>query len=209
MPTPKKYLAPFEENEYYHVYNQTVGNRLLFTKEENYRYFLKKFDEYLSDYVEIDAWCLMGNHFHFLLRIKTISELTKEAKLQLVLFDSLNKCIVNQFKKFFTAYSAAFNKQENTIGVLFEPKFKRIWVDNENYYARLIYYIHANPLHHGIMKDFEHYEWSSYKRILSSTKTKLAKEKVLEWFNGVEKYIDFHQQVEIDIKSIEKYLCDF
>ncbi len=208
MPTPKKYLAPFEENKYYHVYNQTVGNRLLFTKWENYRYFLARFEEYLSAWVEVEAWCLMGNHFHFLVRVKAINELEEAAILALKSFDSLNKCIVNQFKKFFTAYSAAFNKQENTVGSLFEPKFKRIWINSETYYTRLIYYIHTNPRHHGVMYDFEYYEWSSYKRMLSPQETKLAKEKVLEWFNGVEGYITFHQQGDIEIKGLEDYLID-
>lgn len=208
MPTPAKYLAIFEEDKYYHVYNQTVSNRPLFTTQENYRYFLEKFDVYLSAWIEMEAWCLMGNHYHFLLRVKTINELTDVEIKQLSKFDSLNDCIVQKFKNFFIAYARAFNKQEGVIGTLFEPKFKRIWVDDEIYYTRLIYYIHTNPRHHGIMKDFQHYEWSSYKRILSPKKTKLAKEKVLAWFNGVEKYIDFHQQDEIDTRGMSDYFLE-
>ena len=127
---------------------------------------------------------------------------------QLSKFTSLNNCIVQQFKNFFIAYARAFGKQEDVKGTLFEPKFKRIWVDDETYYTRLIYYIHANPRHHGIMYDFQYYEWSSDKRMLSPQKTKLAKEKVLAWFNGVDGYIKFHQQDDIDVKGLDNYLID-
>lgn len=75
MLTPTKYLAVFEEDKYYHVYNQTVSNRRLFTTWENYRYFLEKWDAYLSAWIEVDAWCLIGNHFHFLIRVKAANEL--------------------------------------------------------------------------------------------------------------------------------------
>lgn len=208
MPIPEKYLANFEENHYYHVYNHAVYNNILFVRSGNYEYFLRRFDEYLSDWIEVDAWCLMINHFHFLVRVKPINELSEEAKTQLAKFECLHDCISNQFKRFFMAYALAFNKEQNRKGSLFEQQFRRIWVNNETYYTRLVYYIHANPRHHGAMYDFQYYMWSSYGRILNPKPTKLRKEEVLNWFGGEEKYKNFHANGDIDFGDMKDYLID-
>jgi len=40
---------------------------------------MQKFDMYLSDFVELYAFCLMPNHFHLLVKIKEKEELTGDA----------------------------------------------------------------------------------------------------------------------------------
>ena len=54
----------------YHVYNHANGNEKLFLSDENYHYFLKKYYEYVHPIADIFCYCLMPNHFHFLIRIK-------------------------------------------------------------------------------------------------------------------------------------------
>ena len=70
-----KYSMPLEEGKFYHIYNQGNNKENIFYSLENYEYFLYKFDGYLSDLVEVYAYCLMPNHFHFLIRIKELREL--------------------------------------------------------------------------------------------------------------------------------------
>lgn len=41
MPIPDKYLANFEENSIYHVYNRTNNKEKLFLSEENILFFFK------------------------------------------------------------------------------------------------------------------------------------------------------------------------
>ncbi|MCF6359136.1 MAG: transposase [Cyclobacteriaceae bacterium] len=62
-------------NTYYHIYNRANGNENLFRSDENYEYFLKKWGEYISDIADTYAYCLMPNHFHFLIKTKTEIEL--------------------------------------------------------------------------------------------------------------------------------------
>ncbi|GHT10354.1 hypothetical protein FACS189432_06850 [Bacteroidia bacterium] len=74
-----KYIQPLEEGKFYHIYNQGNNHENIFYNDKNYIYFMQKLDRYLSDYLEIYAFCLMPNHFHLLVRIKTIDELDNDA----------------------------------------------------------------------------------------------------------------------------------
>jgi putative transposase len=75
MAKTEHYYTKFEAGNYYHVYNRTVDLKPLFKNEGNYLFFLRKYAEYLSAVVETHAYCLLGNHFHLLIRIKTMDEL--------------------------------------------------------------------------------------------------------------------------------------
>jgi REP element-mobilizing transposase RayT len=207
MAKTEHYFTQFESNAFYHVYNRTVDKSKLFANHGNYMYFLKKLDEYLTDYVEIYAYCLLGNHFHLMIRVlpeKTIKEnllkyqevnperILSSSKSQ-ISEKSVSAIVSHQFKKFFQAYAMAFNKQQNRIGTLFQTPFKRALVEKTEYFKSLVYYIHANPKLHGITQDFTAYEWSSYRRILLETNTKLKKTELLEWFGGINGFLEYHE----------------
>jgi REP element-mobilizing transposase RayT len=66
---------PFEADTIYHVYNHGNGNDLIFREPENYRYFLERFNVYITPVARLYAYCLMPNHFHFLIRLKSKEEL--------------------------------------------------------------------------------------------------------------------------------------
>ena len=67
--------VPFELDTIYHVYNHGNGEDLIFREVENYRFFLKRFKTYINPIAKIYAYCLMPNHFHFLLKIRSEAEL--------------------------------------------------------------------------------------------------------------------------------------
>lgn len=92
----------------------------------------------------------MKNHFHFLVRIKTESELQTSQ-----VYPSKN------FSNLFNAYAKAINKAYGRTGSLFEERFGRIEVTSDAYFAGLIFYIHFNPQKHGFVKDFREWPWSS------------------------------------------------
>jgi len=132
----------------------------MFKTDANYIFFLKKMEIYLSPVLEIYAWCLMNNHFHLMVRIKTMNELTsayrshgsashnKKTWLNTDAVQNpidVHAFVSNQFKKLFQSYAMAFNSQESRIGSLFQNPFKRALVDDDAYFQNLIYYIHANP----------------------------------------------------------------
>lgn len=135
----------------------------MFKSEENYAYFIRQFDKYLSDFVTILSYSLLGNHFHFMIQIKDLSstDLTISEKISnLEKQKSKHEIVSHQFKKFFQSYAMAFNKQHNRIGTLFQTPFKRVLVKNDAYVKELVCYIHTNAQKHSIVEDFREWKWT-------------------------------------------------
>src|SRR5690554_5163811 len=61
--------------KYYHIYNHANGDENLFREQKTYEYFLEKYKKHISPIAETIAWCLMPNHFHLLVKIKTEEEI--------------------------------------------------------------------------------------------------------------------------------------
>ncbi|MEZ4915905.1 MAG: hypothetical protein R2836_02835 [Chitinophagales bacterium] len=76
--------------------------------------------------------------------------------------------------------------------------FKRIKIDNNQYFTQIIYYIHRNPLHHNITKQIEDWKYSSYRSIVSNANTDIQREEVLKWFGGIKEFENCHQLIKVD-----------
>lgn len=73
-------------------------------------------------------------------------------------------------------------------------RLRRVEVIDDAQLGATIFYIHKNPVHHGYTNEISEWRWSSYKAILSSGDTHLLRNEILEWFGGVEQFIEFHKQ---------------
>ncbi len=181
----------------------------MFKNNGNYEFFLRKYDHYLSHVVDTYAYCLLGNHFHLLVRVKDLAtphpqDLTTSEKLS---NQPTHDIVSHAFRRFFQSYAMAFNKQQERTGTLFQTPFKRALVDNDNYFTQLIYYIHANPQLHGLVKDFRDWQWSSYGNIITEKQGKLKKEDVIKWFGNRESYQQFHSENQKMILN-DKYIFE-
>ncbi len=174
---------PLECGKYYHVYNRGINSGILFKETGNYEHFLKLYDIHIEPMAETYAWCLMKNHFHFLIRIKEVEEIKAEKKIM----------PSQSFSNLFNAYTKAFNKKYNRHGALFERAFRRKSIENENYFQNGIAYIHNNPVHHNICEHPINYAWSSYITCLSGKPTKLKRKEVIEIFDNIENFKYVHQ----------------
>ncbi len=181
---------PLEFDKMYHIYNHAIGQENLFRTDENYRYFLKKYQKYINPVANTFAYCLMPNHFHFLIQIKSEKELINHFK------DTSRKTnfISKQFANLFNSYAKAFNKQQERNGKVFETDFKRIEVTDKKYRNNLVHYIHYNPVHHGFTDDLRNWKYSSYEAFFSEKTTNLSKQQVINWFDDIKNFIYFHKQ---------------
>ncbi|MDW3209682.1 MAG: hypothetical protein R8N23_07440 [Reichenbachiella sp.] len=199
-----------QPSTYYHIYNRGINGEVIFKKPENYAYFLRKFNLYISPVADTFAFCLLKNHFHFLIQTNSESEIDEFKLIQPKFKEKkANQVLSLQFAHFFNGYSQAINKQEKRTGKLFELPFRRVAVADNSYFTRLIYYIHANPERHRLVDDFKIYRYSSYMSHLSHKSTRLQRDKVLEWFGGVKLYKKFHQELQIDSKLSGHDFQDF
>ena len=176
-------IQPPENGKYYHIYNRGINSDILFKENSNYEHFLKLYDLHIESMAETYAWCLMKNHFHFLIRIKDAEEIKTENKI------SPSQSLSNLFN----AYTKAFNKKYNRHGPLFERPFKRKEIENETYFRNLIAYIHNNPVHHSICEHPLQYPWSSYSSCLSNKPTKLKRKEVIELFADIDNFKYVHE----------------
>ena len=186
------YWQTFEENQTYHIYNRSVSETDLYRTEDNYRYFLKQWQKYLGNYMEVLAYCLMLNHFHFLTTIKPVNEpirafIQKENTVAASNFlhkeITYNIFLEDQFKRLFSSYSLAFNKQHQRRGALFQKRFKRVQLHNIESIIDKLYYIHHNPIHHGFTVFYQGWDFSSYAAYFSGKPTKVAVEAMMDMFS--------------------------
>lgn len=192
------YHACLESEKYYHIYNRGNNKESIFLSDDNYLFFLSKWKKYILPYTDILTYCLMPNHFHFLIKVKpenSFTKLLKFSKAEQQAAD-INQFLETQFKKLFTSYALAFNKQQNRTGSLFQKRFKRVFIEDNDKLTQLIHYIHHNPIHHGFTNDYTNWKYSSYNSIVSNKSTEIAKSEVLEWFSTEERFIDFHNEMK-------------
>ena len=189
MAKVEHYFTRFEEGEFYHIYNRSIDKKLMFKNEGNNLFFLKKFHFYLDDVLTVYTYCLLENHFHFL--IKTSENLDNYRianKISPAI--SAHEIISKQFRRFFQCYALSFNNQHDRCGTLFQTPFKRVRVKNNQYLVYLIYYIHSNAQKHGLTADLKQWKWSSYNEILENESS--LHQEIIQWFGDKEAYINFH-----------------
>lgn len=166
----------FEAHNAYHVYNQGNDRQNLFISDEDYIKFLKLYQKYIHPFVDTLAWCLLPNHFHFMVSVKDNRVDVKQGGLSL---DSVS----NGFRKLLSAYSHYFNKKYNHSGSVFRPKTKSKHLEikgKENYFINCFYYIHQNAWRHGLVAHPSLWKFSSYHFYAGNKTISLCSKKAAE-----------------------------
>lgn len=168
-------LLPFVNNEIYHVFNRSIAGQKIFTTSYDcdrylqlisfYRFsklplrfsyykrlskdlkedFTKKYLVDNTRSISILAYCIMPNHFHFL--IKQITE----------------NALSNFMRNIQNGYSKYFNLKYKRTGSLFQCMFKAARIETDEQLLHVSRYIHLNPTTAYLVKreKLEEYFWSS------------------------------------------------
>ena len=127
--------------------------------------------------VDILAYCLMPNHFHFMLQQK------------------VDKGISTFISNFTNAYTRYFNTKHERVGPMFEGIFKAVLVESDEQLIHLSRYIHLNPVVSSIIdeSDINDYKWSSYPEYISLLKDNIISNKdlVMSMFESEKHYEKF------------------
>ena len=139
----------FTKGSIFHVYNHAVEKENLFRVKADYEKLQYKLKKGLSKFpATILAYCLMPNHYHFLIRQDSDIPLYK-------LFNSI-----------FVSYVQSYNHKYKRKGRLFRSHLQHIAVNSDVYLKFLCHYIHYNPVKHGLVEAVEDWPWSTYHRFV-------------------------------------------
>ena len=202
----KANVIPLEVDKFYHIYNKGIDGTNLFLNDKHYKKFLEKYAFHLQNVVETYSYCLLGNHFHLLVRIKSEEDIRKS--FPHLINTDIDHLISKQFSHLFNGYAQYFSHNTDRTGGLFETPFRRILIDSEAYFSQMIYYIHFNPQKHRFISDFRKYPYSSYQSHLSTKPTKLQRENTISWFGDKQDFINFHNS-NPDLQDISHLIIDF
>lgn len=204
-------------NEFYHIYNKTVGDEQVFDNKYNlnraidlvdfYRfkvpYSFSKYKDFpiklrqealekirkLPSLVEIYSFSFMPNHFHFLL--KQVQD------------NGINYFITN----FQNAFARFYNLRSERKGAVFCHSFDRVRIEQEEQFIHVSRYIHLNPVTAYLIKmtDLPNYPYTSFMDYCENRKLFfLNKDIILNYFKNKEKYFAFVSNQEDYQKKLDK-----
>ena len=137
----------------------------------------------------------MPNHFHMV--VKTKSELdildTYNQQSSSKTNSPIDMILSNRFSNLFNSYAQAYNNENDRKGSLFFNRFKRKTISDEKYLAKLIHYLHYNPVEAGLVNNIEDWKFSSYKAFVGDSKTLIAKNEVIKLFESRANFIYCHK----------------
>lgn len=204
MPYRKTPIVP---DQIYHVFNKSIAGQTIFTIQKDYQRFVDvinyyRFDnlpiryshykrlpqsqkdafneEYLTNnksIIHIISYCIMPNHFHFLL------------------LSDKDHAISNFARNIQNSYSKYYNTKYERSGSLFQSMFKAVRIENDEQLVHVSRYIHLNPVTAYLIEadELEKYNWSSVKAFLSDENDNsfIEPDLVLSHFKSREKYKEF------------------
>ncbi len=169
----------FIEGEIYHVFNKSIANFGIFndlnngqrflnvTEYYNNRLITKSFSQFVFKkefeyqniiypkeflHVKFLSYCIMPDHYHFLLKILKNNSLSK---------------LINDIENSFTRY---FNIKFDRKGPLWQSAFKSVEIRSNEQLLHVSRYIHLNPTTNNLVNKPEDWIFSSYKDFIFDEK---------------------------------------
>ena len=184
-------MQALEPDRFYHIYNRGNNKQDIFFEKDNYFHFLRLIKKHLPPIADIYCYCLLKNHFHLLVRIK--EDAVAPSK---------------KFSNLFNAYTKAINKKYHRTGSLFQKPFRRVSIENETYLRNLVLYIHLNPEHHGIISNFEKYQFSSYSGYISDENMNPLHTQIIDLFEDRSNFTAVHHRRKNNLEQISNLILE-
>jgi putative transposase len=217
----------FVNDHYYHVFNRNVPGLNCFIDERECRHFIEtlwyynlvkpplRFTKYLHSSwdvrkqwkltweplpqrIKMVAYCLMQNHYHFLVQQSAYEGISTFIRL-----------LQNSFAHY-------HNTKNKRVGPVFTGRFKAVLIENNNQLLHVSRYIHLNPVTAYIVrsiKDLNHYPWSSWNEYHGQLVERplVNPNIILKQFKNTNEYDQFCASAvdyERELKSMQKLILD-
>ncbi|MFZ2544652.1 MAG: transposase [Candidatus Saccharimonadales bacterium] len=201
MPT-RNVVKIYVPDSYYHIYNRGWNLTEIFLDEEDYSYFERILERHLSlkprqdsrgrEYahffpiIQLNAYCLMGNHFHMLV------------------YQQNEHAIADLMKSILVAYTFYFNKKYKRRGALFESTYKAVLIREDIQLMHITRYIHLNH------NSYQFWQHSSYQDYLSDEPREYINPRpILELFASRKQYEEFvadYEELQRERDTIKREL---
>ena len=147
MPRRSRLFVP---GAIYHVYCRVARGEFVFDEHDEASEFIELLCEVRDlDGLTVFAWCLMGNHYHLVLRTKEIALWRSMARLQ-------------------GSFSRSYNRRHRYLGRLWQSRYRARVVDTDEYYRQVVAYVHLNPVTARIVDDPAAYVYSGHREIIGA-----------------------------------------
>lgn len=169
----------------YHVWSRGVNRQNIFVDDQDRRSFLDRLRIVCADAAaDLLAYCLMGNHFHFAIKVGAVPLSVIMQRLE-------------------TSYCLQFNYRHARTGHLFQARYRSKICLTEPYLRTVVQYIVMNPVRAGLVSKPEDWPWSSLggKPMTESLQDDL--EHFDPWANEPDEKVDLLRREGIPIRSLE------
>lgn len=130
----------------YHVMNRGNGKQQVFHKDQDYRSFIKLISRGQSrNCLDILAYCLMPNHFHFLLMANKGVDLSRWMHWLM------------------TTHVRSYHEHYNSSGHIWQGRYKCSIVQEDVHLLTVTRYIERNPVRAGLVTSAQSWPWSSHR----------------------------------------------
>lgn len=180
-------------SDIHHVMNRGVDRQPVFLGDRDRLDFGNGLDEIHRRFgVETLAYCLMGNHYHLLLRAP-------------------GGALSSAMHHLGTSYTSRTNLRNGRDGPLFRGRYHSIPVETDHYLTWVARYIHRNPLDIAGVTHPASYRWSSYRAYvgLRPAPSFLAADLVLGMFHHDRgALVEFTESERADVFDADPSLAD-
>lgn len=140
----------------YHVYCRTARGEMVFSNPDE----ANEFVDVLADVkrlhgFEVLAWCLLGNHYHIVIRTRSFPLWRSMARIQ-------------------SRVARGHNRRRRVLGRLWQSRYKARVVLDDLYYRQLLAYVHLNPVAARLVVDPAAHQWSGHSALIGQVPGKLV-----------------------------------
>jgi REP element-mobilizing transposase RayT len=134
----------------YYIVLQGNNRQDIFMSNQDRRYFLSLLRAY-KDRCELKvyAFCLMAHDAHLLI-------------------ETVRPNLAQAMQGFNTVYTKYFNGVHNTVGHVFQGRYKALVVDKEHFLSEMTRFVHLQPVRSGLREKPWRYQWSSCSAYVES-----------------------------------------